>query len=423
MDAIGENKYAENARRQMTLGLNEQTADEKVIDVKAEVKEIASLILGANSQIKVTEVKKTDESSATRQIAGTPEIDEPNSEAAKLADLEALMAYLMLENDEQQARECQKRIENLLKGLDKNHAETLKKLTESTAKAIEAAERAKKSKILGWIITAITAIASVALTILTCGAATGFAIAACALSITATALSVGKQILDATGVTDKFIDKKAKEKVEEAQAKGEHLSLSEARQEVSNTINTIFTVAEILLTVGSIACGIGNAIRGTASQAAKKAAEKAAERAATAVGDASIKAAKEALQEACKKVAEEVAKEAAKQASSWTAKASTQLACKTVSSACQVLSLGLGTVQTVRGYTDIKIAKESADKKAELLKLQASQEDLQAKLEEEEEELKEILVRINDDISSILEIIGSGNETMKQVWQNLNRNV
>ena len=166
------------------------------------VKEVAGL-LGSERSVRVTNnaTMSTAEVGTPTGATGVPALDNPDDMKAKEADLEKLIAYLQLENDEQQAEMARDRIEVQKNNLETQHKEQMEKLQKSLDKMDKAAKANKISKIFGWLLAALAVIAAVVTCVATAGAA-----APCIAAGIGAAIAVGTMVLNETGATDKIIE-------------------------------------------------------------------------------------------------------------------------------------------------------------------------------------------------------------------------
>ena len=146
-----------------------------------------------------SQIQQTTGASGT---TGVPVLDDPEDPKALLQDLERLVAFLQLDNDQRQSEMARARIENQQGVMDKEHRTRLDKIDESIKAAKKAEKAAKASRILGWLGAIVAVVAAIVVTAVTGGAAAGFAIAGAALAVT-------QLVLSETGAADKIIDKMA----------------------------------------------------------------------------------------------------------------------------------------------------------------------------------------------------------------------
>lgn len=302
-----------------------------------------------------------------------PEIDpaELSALSTEMADLEALVALLTLENDEEQAKEISARIDAKVKEMETNHEKTLKKVQESIDKAVEQQKLQDKNKILGWIMMGLAILAaaiSIAATAVTGGGS--LAIVGCVLAGVSALFSMTNQILDATGVIEKSINERA-----EKYAKEHGCSLSKAKQKLMKDYQIGMMVAQCVLAIASISCGITSMV-----QAAKAAAD------------------------------------VVEKAMTTTAKLLTGLRVAQMLSGAA--SLGTGITSSVNQWKMLFLNKDSADSQAAIKELKALLEKIQNEIDEEQEKLENILMQIRDILGVVLAIFTEPLETADQILDN-----
>lgn len=214
----------------------------------AEVVNQALSLLG-ESGIKVTNLStRTDSTGTPTGATGAPVLDNPDDQAAVEANLERLIAFLQLDNDERQAELAQQRIETLKKTLESEHEGRSKKIQKSLDDMDKAAASEKRNKIFGWLMTALAVVAAVVACVATGGLATGAVIAA--------GIALTCQVLNETGVMEKLTEKLAEGL--------EKLGLSkEAAKLVAQIAVTVAIIAACVASgsIGSIGSNVSNAVR------------------------------------------------------------------------------------------------------------------------------------------------------------------
>jgi hypothetical protein len=191
---------------------------------------------------------RTDSAGTPTGASGVPVLDNPDDVKAMEANLERLVAFLQLDNDERQTQMAQDRIDTLKSSLKSEHEGRAKKIQKSLDDMDKAAASQKRNKIFGWLMTALAVVAAVVACVATGGLATGAVVAA--------GLALTCQILNETGVMEKLTDKLAKGL--------ESLGLSkEAAQIVAQVAVTVAIVA------ASIAAGNLGSISGSVSAGVK----------------------------------------------------------------------------------------------------------------------------------------------------------
>jgi hypothetical protein len=167
----------------------------------AEVVNQALSLLG-DAGVKVTNTAtRTDSTGTPTGATGAPVLDNPDDQAAVEANLERLIAFLQLDNDERQAQLAQERIETLKNSLKSEHEGRAKKIQKSLDDMDKAAASQKRNRIFGWLMTALAVVAAVVACVATGGLATGAVVAA--------GIALTCQILNETGVMEKLTEKLA----------------------------------------------------------------------------------------------------------------------------------------------------------------------------------------------------------------------
>lgn len=337
------------------------------------VKEIVSkameIIAGDNVRVTrggTTGVDGNADTSKTSGATGVPVLDNPDDEKALEANLEKLIAFLQLENEEQQTQMAKDRIE-LQKGkLDVEHEGRMKEIDETIAKMKKAEKAAMASRIFGWLGAIVAVVAAVVLTITTGGAAAGFAIAGAVLA-------VSQLVMSETGAMDKLTEALA-EKLKDSFGKNAKLAAM-----------LIINLSMIALSAG---CGVGAMVGATraVAQSAATAAKAGAEIAATTAASATSATAK-------------------------TMSAGAKIA--TMVAAIMNTAVGAGSLAT--GGFATYYNKVAEDEKADSMEMEKFIAQLQQRLEESQEELQIILQQIQSAVGDIVELITSATDTSAEI--------
>lgn len=390
-------------------------------NVKTEVLAAATAILGDNNSLNVTKVPKT-QLGGSRPITDLPEIDDYDPKASSSADLERVMLILTHEDQETQGKVSKERIQSLLKQLEAAHKSMLEKLKKALEKAVEAAKAMKRAGIFGWIMKILMAIAMVAMAILTVGTGSALAIAGLTAACLAAGLSVTETVLDATGVKEKHIKKRA----EEIRKKNPQMSLAEATAKAEGEWSLGFGITGAVLSLASIGLGIASLVKGGVEKAVEagvkegvKAAEKAVEESARQGVNLAAKGVTEGVNAAAKGVSEGV-KQGVKQAIvAFCKKSNVQFIAKFTSITTSVLNTAGGAVSVGFSFADASTMKELAKRQA-LLKLeQAILQRIEEQLDEAEEKLKEMLVKLQDGFGAMADILESETNTSNLIGQRM----
>ena len=349
----------------------------KIAGDATKAKEIVSKALEVLAGSNLTVSRGTD-TSATGNVekkttGGTnvPALDNPADTKQIEADLAKLIAYLQLDNEERQTEMAKERIDLNKAGLDNEHEGRLKQIDDSIKKMKEAEKAAKMSRIFGWIGAILSVVAAAVLTVVTGGAAAGFAIAGAALAVSAL-------ILNETGAMEKMVN-----------ALADHLqdtygmSKNDAKLAASLIINLSIMAAQL-------GCSIGSMVSGFA--AAGKAAADAA-----ATG----------------------AQVAAQTAKATTISASAMHTAKNIQSVVTIANTAVSAGSLAAGGVSTYMTHRSENAKADTTELEKFMTMLQQRLEESQEELQTILQQIEAGVGKIAELITSATDTSDQIARNI----
>ena len=368
--AIELNTKAQGA--QITEGLYDKFSEIAGDDTKAKevLGKAIEVLAGANLKI-----SRGDDTSVTgageRKTCGAnnvPVLDNPNDAAAKEVDLTKLISYLQLDNQERQIEMAKDRIDMQKEGLDTEQKDRMKQIDESIKKMEKAEKAAKISRIFGWIGAVLAVAAAVALTIVTGGAAAGFAIAGAVLAVTALTLNE-------TGVMDTLVEKLA-----------DHLQ-EKYGWDKNKAMLAASLIINLSIMVLQLGCSVGSMISGFA--AAGKAAADAAATGAKAVAD-TAKLSATAMQTA-----------------------------KTVQNVITVANTGVGAMSLASNGVSTFLTFKSENAKADTTELEKFITMLQQRLDESQEELQKILEQLQAGIGEIAQMISSATDTSTEIAQNL----
>ena len=332
-------------------------------NAKVVISKAMEVLAGANLS-----VTRADSSGATgaaerKTTGGTnvPALDDPGDAQQVAANLEKLVSYLQLDNQDRQTEMAKDRLEMQKGNLDAEHKDRMEQIDKSIKKMKDAEKASIWSRAFSWIGAIVAVVAAAVLTVVTGGLAAGFAIAGAAIA-------VSSLLLNETGAMDKIVNALADH------MKSAHgMSRSDAKLAAS-------LICNLTLCVASLGCGIGSMVSGAASAAAT-----AAEVAATAQ--------KAAL------ISEQTA--------------------KTVHTAMTVASTGVGAASLATGGVSTYFTKRSEDAKADTKELEKFITQLQQRLNETEEELQQLLQQIEAGVSTIAQMIGSATDTSDEISRNL----
>ena len=224
-------------------------------------KEIVSkaleILAGAN--VKVTRSDDTSASGAgerkTTGATNVPSLDNPGDAKQLQANLEKLVAYLQLDNEERQTQMAKDRIEIQKDNLETEHKDRMKELEKSFKKMDDAEKARMASRVFGWLGAIMAVVAAVVVTVVTGGLAAGFAIAGAALAVTAL-------VMNETGAMESLTNKLS-EHLQEKYG----MSKSQAQLAASLIINISIMVAQLGCAIGSAASAAASAAKAAADAA------------------------------------------------------------------------------------------------------------------------------------------------------------
>ena len=332
----------------------------KLKDVVGKAMEV---LAGTNLNVTKSDSTGAAGTAERKTMGGTnvPALDNPGDANQVAANLEKLISYLQLDNQERQTEMAKDRIELQKETLDAEHEERMGQIDDSIKKMKDAENASKWSRAFSWIGAIVAVVAAVALTVLTGGLAAGFAIAGAAIAITALTLNE-------TGAMDKMVNALA-----DHMRSAHGMSKSDAKLAAS-------LICNLSICVASLGCGIGSIASGAASAAAA-----AAEVAATAQ--------KVAI------VSEQTA--------------------KTIQTAMTVTNTGVSAVGLGTAGVSTYFTKRSEETKADTKELEKFITQLQQRLDESQEELQRILEQIESGIGTIAQMISSSTDTSDEISRNL----
>ena len=234
-------------------------------------------ILAGNGVNVTTPVTRTDGTGTPTGPTNIPALDNPADLKQIEANLEKLLAYLQLDNEERQAEMAKERINTNKDSLAAEHKERADKINESIKKMEDAAKSRMASRIFGWIGAALAIVAAVVTTIVTGGAAAAFAIAGAVVAVTAL-------VLDESGAMDKMVEglTKALEKA--------GMDKNKAKLTASLLINLTMMALSLTCSIGGMAAGFAQMAKAAAEtiSTVAKAIQSASSIANSAVGIGSL---------------------------------------------------------------------------------------------------------------------------------------
>ncbi len=334
----------------------QQSADattNPLISAKAKqaVQDVSALFSGLGVKV-LTQLVRNDGTGTPSGPTSIPALDDPADLQQLEANLEKLLAYLQLDNEERQAEMAKERIEIQKDTLATEHKERGEKIKETIEKMDEAAKSRLANRIFGWlgaILAVVAAVVAVGVAIASGGAgavAAGFAVAGAIVAVT-------NLVLSETGVMDKMVESLAKSLKESG------MSNEKAQLWASLIINLTFMAA-------SLVCGFGG-MGASIAQLSKAAVQ-------------SVSAVARAIQTA------------------------STIANSTVG----VGGLAAGIANTVTGYN-------SQMSEADVTELARIIAELQRRLDESEEELQALLEAIQNNLGQIAELLASETDTQSEI--------
>ena len=403
-------------------------------DIKSEAKDVLSLLRGAGG-LNVLQMPRNQTPGSVPAATGLNELDAPDSEAAKMRQLEdgltfgGLLEKLidLLLNDSQNAglKTSEARIKSLLGKMKLDHQAVLKNLQKSLEKSEELTKLQNKMKALGWLMAIFGALMAV-LGALTAGGALGIAVAV--IGVLGAGVGIVQQARQ-EGIqkdAEKYADKKIKEYEQSNVGPKGRKTRSELMREYTDKVSKIYM--GVSLTFGILGMVMGGVAIGMAIKSAKDIAAKAAEMAAEALKKQGVNVAsdvgKRAVQELSKELAKELTKEAAKQNATLLQK---MLKAKAPDAAfMQKMSLatsgtgivGNGAMSGTNagfGFENAKRQKELADWNANLAMSKKGLDQIQGMIEEEKDALVKALLLLSENASKLSESLGVDADTSNEI--------
>ena len=242
----------------------------------AEVVRDVAAILSSRSVNVVNVANGAEQPGQPSGATGVPALDNPADLKQLEQDLEKLIAYLQLDNEERQAEMAKERIEVQKETMAAEHKERKGKIDETLKKMEEAAKSRLANRIFGWLGAIIAVAAAIVTTVVTGGAAAAFAIAGAVVAVSALVMSE-------TGLTDKLVNAIA----ESLEKSG--MSKNGAKIAAALIVNLAIMAVSLGCSIGGMVAGfasVGKAVADMAETAAKvaKIAQSATSIASTAIG-------------------------------------------------------------------------------------------------------------------------------------------
>ena len=320
------------------------------------VKEVVSLLGGRNVSVNTNARVDNTETGRATGATGVPSLDNPADIKQLEANLEKLISYLQMDNEERQAQMAKDRIEVQKDTLDSERKTRSEKIEKSLKDMDKAAESRKASKIFGWLMTALAVVAAVVACVATGGLAIGPVIGA--------GIAVACSVLNETGVMDKIVEKLA--------SGLESLGLSKQAAQI---------VAQVLITVAIMAASLGAGLAGGGAAAVSNAAK--------GIADAA-KGATVAI-ETMEKIRAAVA--------------------------LSTLLVGIGS--TVAGGVSAYQGYKAGLSQADVSETEKVITALKQRLDECEEELEQILQQLQNAVAQVAELLSSATDTSDEIAHNI----
>ena len=332
-------------------------------ELKEVVGKAMEVLAGAN--LNVTKADSTGSAGAAEKktTGGTnvPALDNPADSRQVALNLEKLVSYLQLDNQERQTEMAKDRINMQKDTLDAEHKDRMGQIDKSIKKMKDAESASTWSRAFSWIGAIVAVVAAAVLTVVTGGLAAGFAIAGAALAVTSL-------VLNETGAMDKMVN-----------ALADHMKSAHGMSK-SNAKLAASLICNLTICALSLGCGIGSMVAGAASIAS------------TAANVANT-AQKAAL------ISESTA--------------------KTIQTVVTIANTGVTAGSLLTAGISVYYNKRSDDAKADTTEMEKFITQLQQRLEESEEELQQLLEQIESGLSSIGQMIGSSTDTSDEIARNL----
>ena len=219
------------------LGLSEKAAQT--------VKDVAAILGGRNVSVNTNARVENGETGRATGATNVPALDNPADLKQLEENLEKLISYLQMDNEERQAQMAKDRINIQKDSLEAERNNRSEKIEKSLKDMDKAAESRLASKIFGWIMTALAVVAAVVACVATGGLALGPVIGA--------GIAIACQVLSETGAMDKIV---------EGLAKGlEDLGMSKQAAQI---------LAQVLITVAIMAASLGAGFAGGGASVASQ---------------------------------------------------------------------------------------------------------------------------------------------------------
>ena len=320
------------------------------------IKEVVSLLGGRNVSVNANQRADGTETGKPTGSTGVPSLDNPADLKQLEQNLEKLLSYLQMDNEERQTAMAKDRIDMQKDSLEAERNNRTEKINKSLKDMDKAAESRKASKVFGWLMTALAVVAAVVACVATGGLAVGPVIGA--------AIAIGCQVLNETGVMDKIVEKLAKGL--------ESLGLSKQASQI---------LAQVLITVAIMAASLGSGLAGGGAAAVSNTAKGIADAAK------GVKVTVEAMEK--------------------------------IRAAVAMTTMIVGVAGTVTGGVGAYDSYKAGLSQADVSETEKYITALKQRLDECEEELEQILQQLQQAISQTAEMLSSATDTSTQIANNL----
>jgi len=227
--------------RQMPNAINEAANLSKGLGLSEKatqtIKDVAALLGGRNVSVNTNARVDNTETGRATGATGVPALDNPADIKQLEQNLEKLLSYLQMDNDERQTAMAKERIEIQKDTLDAERKNRSEKIDKSLKDMDKAAKSRKASGIFGWVMTALAVVAAVVACIATGGLAIGPVIGA--------GIAIACQVLNETGVMNKLVEK-----------------LAEGLEKAGLSKQAAQILAQVLITVAIMAASMGAGFAG-----------------------------------------------------------------------------------------------------------------------------------------------------------------
>ena len=320
------------------------------------IKNVASILGGRNISVDTNSRVDNTETGRPTGATGVPALDNPADVKQLEQNLEKLLSYLQMDNEERQAEMAKDRIEIQKDTLDAERQTRSEKINKSLKDMDKAAESRKASKVFGWLMTALAVVAAVVACVATGGLAVGPVIGA--------GIAIACSVLNETGVMDKIMEKLA--------SGLESLGMSKQAAQI---------LAQVLITVAIMAASLGAGLAGGGATAVSNVAKGVAE-AAKGV---------EVTIETMDKVRAAIA----------------------------IATTVVGVSSTITGGVGAYQSYKAGMSQADVSETEKVITALKQRLDECEEELQQILAQLQNAVSQVAEMLSSATDTSNEIANNL----